>query len=149
MKKRPARRADYILPGGLKKGAFLEDLETRKPVYYINLMPKDLQLKLGMVPVKVYAGALDPKTQKEEVYASIDAIYWCVDERMDEAVVREVTRILHANAGKFTSWHAQGASITKESVPTYVLAAQLMHPVARKYYEEQGAKIKPLSDILP
>ncbi len=140
---------DYILPAGFKKGALLEDLETRKPVYYINLMPKELQLKLEMVPVRIYAGALDKKTQKEPVYASIDAIYWCVDERMDEAVVREVTRILYANAGKFTSWHAQGASITKESVPTYVLAAQLMHPVAMKYYQEQGAKVKPLSDILP
>ena len=140
---------DYILPAGFKKGALLEDLETRKPVYYINLMPKELQLKLGMVPVRVYAGALDPKTQKEPVYASIDAIYWCADERMDEAIVREVTRILYANAGKFTSWHAQGASITKESAPTYVLAEQLMHPAAKKYYEEQGAEIKPLGDILP
>jgi TRAP-type uncharacterized transport system substrate-binding protein len=140
---------DYILPAGFKKGAFIEDLETRKPVYYINLMPKELQLKLEMVPVKVYAGALDPKTQKEEVYASIDSMFWCADERMDEAVVREVTRILYANAGKFTSWHAQGASITQESVSTYVIGPQQMHPVAKKYYEDQGVKIKPLGDILP
>lgn len=140
---------DYILPAGFKKGAFIEDLETRKPIYYINLMPPELQLKLGMVPVKIYAGAMDKNTQKEAVYASIDAIYWCADERMDPAVVREVTRILYANAGKFSSWHAQGASITKESVSTYVISEKQMHPAAVEFYQEAGAKIKPLGELLP
>lgn len=140
---------DYILPAGFKKGAFIEDLETRKPIYYINLMPRELQLKLGMVPLKIYAGALDPRTQKEDLYASIDAIYWCVDARMDDNVVREVTRILYANADKFASWHAQGAGISKESIPTYIIGPEKMHPAAKKTYKELGAKVKPLSDLLP
>ena len=140
---------DYILPAGFKKGGLIEDLETRKPVFYINLMPPELQLKLDMVPVKIYAGAMDKKTQKEAVYASIDAIYWCADERMDPAVVEEVTRILYANAGKFTSWHAQGAGISQESIPTWVISEKQMHPAAVKYYQKAGVKIKPLGDLLP
>ena len=140
---------DYILPAGFKKGALIEDLETRKPVHYINLMPPELQLKLGMVPLKVYAGALDKKNQKEAVYASIDAIYWCADERQDPAVVAEVTRILYENADKFSSWHAQGAGISKESVPTWIIKEEQMHPAAMKYYKDQGIKVKPLSDLLP
>jgi TRAP-type uncharacterized transport system substrate-binding protein len=68
---------------------------------------------------------------------------------MDPAVVREVTRILYANADKFSSWHAQGASITKESVSTYVIGPQQMHPVAMKYYKEVGAEVRPLADLLP
>ncbi|UCG08657.1 MAG: hypothetical protein JSV83_08410 [Desulfobacterales bacterium] len=140
---------DYILPAGFKKGAFIEDLETRKQVHYINLMPKEMQLKLGMVPLKIFAGALDPKTQKEDIYATVDAVYWCADARMDDAVVLEVTRILYENADKFASWHAQGAGISKESVSTYIIDPERMHPVAKKYYEEQGVKIKPLGDLLP
>jgi len=140
---------DYILPAGFKKGALIEDLETRKPVYYLNLMQPELQMKLGMVPLQVYAGALDKKNQKEAVYASIDAIYWCADERQDPAVVTEVTRILYENADKFSSWHAQGAGISKESVPTWIIKKEQMHPAAMKYYEGQGIKVKPLSDLLP
>ena len=140
---------DYILPAGFKKGAFIEDLETRKPIYYINLMPKELQLKLNMVPLKIFAGALDPKTQKEDVYATVDAVYWCADARSDGAVAGEITRILWNNADKFASWHAQGAGISKESLPTYIISPERMHPVAKEFYEEQGAKIQPLGDILP
>lgn len=140
---------DYILPAGFKKGAFIEDLETRKPIHYINLMPKEMQLKLGMVPLKIFAGALDPKTQKEDIYGTVDAVYWCADARMDDKLVREVTRILWDNADKFASWHAQGAGISKESVSTYIIDAERMHPAAKKFYEEQGAKIQPLGDLLP
>lgn len=140
---------DYILPAGFRKGAFIEDLERRKPVYYINLMPPELQHKLDMVPVKIYAGALDPKRQKEDLYATIDSVFWCADARMDDAVVREVTRILYANADKFASWHAQGAGISKESVSSYIIGPEKMHPAARKYYQEVGVKVKPLSDLLP
>ncbi|MBW2065428.1 MAG: hypothetical protein JRJ03_10920 [Deltaproteobacteria bacterium] len=140
---------DYVLPAGFRKGAFIEDLETRKPIYYINLMPPELQLKLDMVPLKIYAGALDPKTQKEDLYASIDAIYWCADARMDDAIIREVTRILYANADKFAGWHAQGAGISKESLSTYIIGPEKMHPAAMKYYQEVGANVKPLSDLLP
>ena len=139
----------YILPAGFKKSSFIEDLETRKPVYYINLMSRELLNKLEMVSVQIYAGALDKKTQKEALMAAIDSVFWCVDARMDEAVVKEVTRILYANADKFTSWHAQGASITKEIVCTYVLGPERMHPAAAAHYKSQGAKVVPLADYLP
>ncbi|MCJ7596888.1 MAG: hypothetical protein MUO52_19170 [Desulfobacterales bacterium] len=140
---------DYILPSTFKKGQFIEDLQTRKPVYYPHIYPKELQLKLGMVPVRIPAGALDKKTQPEDVYAAMDPIFWCADARMDDAVVREVARIIYKNAEEFAAWHAQGASITKDSVPTYVIGPQQMHPAATKFYQEQGAKVKPLLDLLP
>ena len=140
---------DYILPSTFKKGQFIEDLETRKPVYYPHITPKPLQLKLGMIPVRIHAGALDKKTQPEDVYAAMDPIFWCADARMDDAVVREVARILYKNTEEFATWHAQGGSITKDSVCTYVIGPQQMHPAATKFYQEQGAKVKPLLDILP
>ena len=141
---------DYVLPDTFKKGAFIEDLETRKPIYYINLMPRELQLKVDMVPVKIRAGALDKNTQKEDIYATVDAVYWCVDARQkDEAVAREVTRILYENTDQFKSWHVQGGGITKESVSTYIMGAEKMHPAAMKFYQEQGEKVQPLGDLLP
>ena len=140
---------DYIMPSTFKKGAFIEDLETRKPIYYPNLMPKEMQTKLGMLPVKVPGGGLDDKTQPEAVYAAIDATYWCADARMDEAVVREVTRIVYKNLDGFVDWHAQGANLTKDAICTYVIGPQQMHPAAMKYYKEVGANVRPLTDILP
>lgn len=140
---------DYILPDTFKKGAFIEDLETRKPIYYPNIMPKEMQLKNGMIPVRVPGGALDKKTQPEAFYGAMDPIYWCADARQDPAIVKEVTRILYMNADKLKDWHAQGNSLTKESMPTYVIGPQQMHPAAVEAYKEMGAKVQPLMDILP
>ena len=140
---------DYILPMTFKKGAFVEDLETRKPIYYPNIQPKEMQLKNGMIPVRVPGGALDKKTQPKDFYGAMDPIYWCADARQDPAIVKEVTKILYTNAGKMKDWHAQGNSLTKESIPTYVIGPQQMHPAAVAAYKELGVKIKPLMDILP
>ena len=76
---------DYILPTTFKKGAFIEDLETRKPIYYPNIQPKEVQDKFGMIPVRVPAGAMDKKTQPEVFYKAMDPIYWCADARQDPA----------------------------------------------------------------
>lgn len=140
---------DYILPAGFRKGAFIEDMQTRKPIYYPNIMPKELQLKLGLLPVRLYPGALDRKTQPKELWATIYAIFFAADERMDEAIVYEVTRILNENADKFTGWHAHGASLTKEFIPTYSKGPEWVHRGALKYYEEKGIKLNPVIDLLP
>ncbi|MDP6180390.1 MAG: TAXI family TRAP transporter solute-binding subunit, partial [Desulfatiglandales bacterium] len=141
---------DYIIPAGFRKGSFIEDMETRAPIYYLNIMPKEVQAKLNYpVPLKVYPGALGRKTQPKELWSSVLTLFFAADERQDEKVVYEVTRILYENAGKYNAWHAQGASLTKESIPTYALGPDWVHKGAKKYYEEKGIKLTPLADILP
>jgi TRAP-type uncharacterized transport system substrate-binding protein len=140
---------DYILPLTFKKGAFVEDLETRKPIYYPNLQPRAMQLKNGMIPVRVPAGALDKKTQTEEFFGAMDPIYWCADARQDPAIVKEVTRILYKNAAQLKDFHVQGNSLTHESIPTWVISPEQMHPAAMEAYKELGAKVQSLIDILP
>ncbi|MCF8094415.1 MAG: hypothetical protein K9J79_03550 [Desulfobacteraceae bacterium] len=142
---------DYILPSSFKKGSFIEDLETRGPIYYINLMPKELQLEHDMLPLRIPPKALDPKTQPEAVYASVDPVFWCADARLeDDAIVREVAKVLYNNTEKFADWHAQGRGITKESLSTYVISMDRIHPAAKKFYEEkEDTTVKPLLDLLP
>jgi len=139
---------DHILPSTFTKGAFITQMETRKPIYYCNIMPPELQDKSNMIPARVPPGALDPKTQPNELWAAVFPVFFSADERLDQDIVYEVARILYENAGKYTSWHAQGASLTKEFIPLYYSGENWIHPGALKYYKEKGATLKNISYLL-
>ncbi|MDB4443844.1 hypothetical protein N9174_00705 [bacterium] len=139
---------DHVYPTSYKKSSLIQELETKKPIYYPNIMPKEFQEKLGLIPGRVPPGTLDPKTQPEEVWATVLPIYFAADVRMSEDVVYETTRILYENAGKFTQWHAQGESLTKEYIPVYVYDKQWVHPGAMKYYNENNIEVRDLSKLL-
>jgi len=144
---------DHIYPANFKKGAFITELETKKPVYFLDLDREKL-LKLrkegfATLPVRVPAGALDPKTQPNEIWAYNDVVFFGADEQMDEDIVYEVTRIICETAGQWTKWHPQGAHMTMDFIPAmFLLEPAWVHPGAKKYYDEHHVQLKDLAELL-
>lgn len=145
---------DHIYPSTFAKGAALTDLETRGTVYFISVDPK-IQDRLRdqegvgpLAPVRIPPNALGPNMPPNEVWGYTFPMYFSADERMDSAIVYEVTRIIWENAGKWASWHAQGAHMTKEMIPASPVDLKYIHPGAKKYYDEQGIKVKELGPML-
>lgn len=151
---------DHTFPATYSKGAFIQEIEARGPIYYVNFdgeawkkeiapKPGELIPKFGTLPVRIYPGALDDKTQLEAAWGISFMNMWLADVQMDEDIVYEFTRVLWERAGQFATWHARGAGLTKEFVPTYQFSEGLVHPGALKFYKERGIKVSNILDLLP
>lgn len=144
---------DHIYPAGFSKGAFITDLETKGPVYYISTAPEIIKemYKEGIGPdiaVRIPPGMLDPKTQPNEVWCHSGAIFLSADERMDPDIVYEVTRVIWESAGKWDTWHPQGKHMTKDFIPASPIDLKFVHPGAKKFYDEHKIRVKNLGDLL-
>jgi len=144
---------DHIYPAGISKGALITALETKGPIYYIGMDPDMIdklrtEERFAGFAVRIPPGALDPKTQPKELYAASLAPFWAADERMDPDIVYEVTRILYESAGEFSTWHPQGAHLTKTFIPASPLDLKDTHPGAQKYYDEHGIEVVSLAELL-
>jgi TRAP transporter TAXI family solute receptor len=145
---------DHVYPSEFKKSALIAKLEAKSPIYYIGMEDPQMLDKLrdkghATVPIKVPAGALDPKTQPTSLWAFGDPVFFMADESMNEDVVSEVTRILCESAGKWASWHAQGAHMTMDFIPAMPLKDfSLVHPAALKYYKQHGIKVVDIAERL-
>jgi TRAP transporter TAXI family solute receptor len=143
---------DHIYPTTFAKGAFITDLETKGPIYYIG-MDSDMIDKIrvegpgGIIAARVPAKSLDPQTQPKDLWAGGFPTFFGADERMDPKIVAEVTRVIYESAGEFAKWHPQGRHLTKDFIPS-VLDVKYIHPGAKKYFDANGIKIKNLSDML-
>lgn len=146
---------DQIYPATFSKGGLIEGLETRGPVYYVGF-DRDLLLKLrdqefAVAPVRVPAGALDPKTQPEALWAYNDPSFFMADAKMDDDVVYEVTRVIwETSPEEWARWHPMGAGMTHKFIPA-LPAAKLYqaHPGAAKFYQEKGVELTDLAEVLP
>jgi len=143
---------DHIYPFEFKKGSFITDMETKGPIYYVSTEPEitnRLQEKCcSAIPVRIPAKSLDPVTQPDTIYGWALPMFFGADERMDPEIVYEVTRIIWKNAGKFEKWHPQGKHMTKEFIPAMPMKTKFVHPGAKKFYDENGIKLKYLGDLL-
>lgn len=144
---------DFIYPNTYRKGAAIIQAETRAPIYYIDFnkeaMEKIYKRKTSTgIPLRVPAGALDPKTQPESFSANIIVSYLIADEQMDDDIVYEVARIMHKNAGTYEKWHPQGANMTKEFIPSYLLSKDWVHRGALKFYEDNNIPVKDMFQLL-
>ena len=144
---------DHIYPTKYGKGQFVSELETKGDVYYIGL-DRDKLLKLrregfATLPVRIPAKALDPKTQLTDIWGYNDVVFFSADEQMDPEIVYEATRVICKTAGQWTKWHPQGEHMTMEFIPAmFILDPNFVHIGAKKYYDEQGIKLKDLADLL-
>jgi TRAP transporter TAXI family solute receptor len=145
---------DHTYPAKFRKGALVDKLETKSPVYYVGF-DRDMLLKLrksehGTVPVRIPGGALDPKTQPNDVWAFNDAVYLMADTQMDPKIVYEVTRVVYETpAEEWAKWHPQGSHMTPEvKVATPVPDTVPAHSGTKKYYEEKGIHMTDLADLL-
>jgi TRAP transporter TAXI family solute receptor len=147
---------DHVLPGSFRKGALIENVETKGPIYYIS-MPADVMEDMGAQPFSeatgfikgtIFPGALG-STQPEAIIGAITPIFIGADERMPDDVVSEVTRIIWERAGQFGTWHPMGQNMTKELLATYMYSADLMHPGSVRFYEEEGVELRNLVEVIP
>jgi len=145
---------NHIYPFTFSKGATIDKLETKAPVYYIGFDRKillDLMDKeFAVLPVRVPAKALDAVRQPQDIYAFNDPTFFIADEKMDPDIVYEVTRIIwETPASEWAKWHPIGAHMTPEfkaSPPS--LKLNPLHPGAKKFYDEKGVKIRDLVELL-
>jgi TRAP-type uncharacterized transport system substrate-binding protein len=79
-----------------------------------------------------------------------DPTFFIADKSMDPDVVYEVTRIIwETPAEEWAKWHPMGAHMNnrfKAAVPSTALYQA--HPGAKKFYDEQGVKIRDLADLV-
>jgi len=145
---------NHIYPHKYSKGGFIEKLETRGPIYYLgfdrNVLLELREKEYATLPVRVPAGALDPKTQSKALWAFTDPTYFMADKAMDDDVVYEVTRIIwETPADEWTKWNPIGAHFNetfKPAMPSLTLYQP--HPGAKKFYDERGIKLKDLAELL-
>lgn len=151
---------DHIWPATFLKGAYITELQTKKPVYYINMDPKVLRAgstpkpgelwpNHGTLAIRIFPGALDANTQTTELWATGMPVMLAADEQMDADIVYEVTRVLNKRAGSFGVWHQMGQNLTSEFIPTYLFNETLVHPGALKYYKDSKIKLRNLLELLP
>lgn len=145
---------NHIYPDKFSKGGFIEKLETRGPIYYVGF-DRETLLKLrekeyAAVPVRVPAGALDPKTQPKTLWANNIPLFFMADERMDQDVVYEVTKVIwETPAEEWAKWHPTGAHMNEKFKPAMPsLKLYKAHPGAKKFYDERGIALKDLADLL-
>jgi TRAP transporter TAXI family solute receptor len=145
---------DHIYPRTFSKGGFIESGETRGPIYYIGfdkaVLEDLLDKEYATMPVWVPAKALDPVTQPEGFWAFGDPSYFMADERMDDDVVYEITRVIwETPPEEWTRWHPQGAHMTHKFEPAMPsLKHYKAHPGAKKFYDEKGVKLVDLATVL-
>ena len=145
---------NHIYPDQFSKGGMIEKLETRGPVYYIgfdrDILLQVREMEFATLPVRVPAGALDPKTQTQALWAFNDPTFFMADERMDEKVVYEITRIIwETPAEEWAKWNPMGAHMNatfKAAMPS--LKLYQAHPGAKKFYDEHQIELKDLAELL-
>lgn len=145
---------DHIYPRTFRKGALIEKLETKSPIYYIGFDRDKLialmKKEYAVLPVRVPAKALNPKTQPKQFWAFNDPTYFMASKDMDEDVVYEVTRIIYETpASEWAKWHPIGAHMTKRFKPALPsLTLFEAHQGAKNYYNEKGIKLQDLAELL-
>jgi TRAP transporter TAXI family solute receptor len=145
---------DQIYPNTFSKGAFIEKLQTKGPVYYVGF-DREAILELrstghGTVPVWVPDGALDPKTQPKGFWANNNPTYFMADEKMDPEIIYEVTRIIwETPAEEWAKWNPIGMNMNKKFKPAMPdLKLYKAHPGAQKFYDEHGIKLVDIAELL-
>lgn len=145
---------NHIYPHKYSKGGFIENLETRGPIYYLgfdrNVLLELREKEYATLPVRVPAGALDPKTQPKALWAFTDPTFFFADKAMDDDVVYEVTRIIwETPAEEWAKWNPIGEHLNetfKPAMPSLTLYQP--HPGAKKFYDEHGIELKDLAELL-
>jgi TRAP transporter TAXI family solute receptor len=145
---------DQIYPNTFSKGAFIEKMQTKGPVYYIGFDRETLlQLRKeahGVVPIWVPAGALDKKTQPKGFWANNNAFYFNADAKMDDDVVYEVARIIwETPMEEWAKWGFVGRNMINKFKPAMPdLKLYQAHPGAKKFYDEHGIKLIDIAELL-
>ena len=144
---------NHTYPHKFSKGRYIDQLETKKPIYFVGF-DRDVLLKLreteyGTVPVKIPAGALG-KNQPKAIWGFNDPIYLMADKSMDPKIVKEVTRVIYeTKPAEWAKWHPQGEHMTTQfKTATPVPKVVPAHEGTAAYYKSKGINMTDLADQL-
>lgn len=156
-----------IYPDMFSPGPFLEQLQTRGPVYFpeMGAVAKNIEMiaKAGkqeefkeapVPPLALIAPANSfGPTQTQPVVVLTPPVMWAAGKQVPEKTVYEVTKIMYeaAEKGEFGQYHVIGKGITPEYLTTSFWETEEecrknYHPGAVKYFDERGVKLKSFSD---
>lgn len=157
----------YIYPDTYQLGPFLEQLQTRGTLYFLQQgeVERNIEMirKAGYAeeykkaPLPTLALVVPPKAlsgnQTEPTVIVSSPIFWAAGTDMPEDTVYEITRVMYeaAEKGDFANYHVMGKGITPEFLTTSFWANEEecrknYHPGALKYYDERGIKLKSFGD---
>ena len=157
----------YMFPQEAAPGPFLEQLQTRGPVYFIEQGNIDKNVALmgeagkqkefgdSAVPPLASvapAGSLGA-TQAEDLVIMTPPVDWAAGEQVSDKIVYEVTRVMYeaAEKGEFGQYHVIGKGMTPDFLvtsfwPNEEACRKNYHPGALKYFDERGITLKSVSD---
>lgn len=156
-----------FMPNLAKPGQFLEQLQTRGPVYFLDqgepekiiaMMAKAGQqdeFKGAPVPALAMvapAGSFGA-TQTKPVAVMTPPVDWAAGTEVPDKVIYEVVRIMYemAEKGEFAQYHVRGQGITPEFVvtsfwPTTEACRKNYHTGALKFFDEKGITLKSVNE---
>lgn len=157
----------FIYPDKATSSQFLEQLQTRGPVYFIEQgnIEKNVAMMAEAGKQKEFEGAAVPPlasvapagsfgpTQTEDLTIMTPPVDWAAGTQVPDNVVYEVTRIMYeaAQKGEFGQYHVIGQGMTPEFLvtsfwPSEEECRKNYHAGALKYFDEHGIKLKSVSD---
>ncbi|MBO4335372.1 MAG: ABC transporter substrate-binding protein [Desulfovibrio sp.] len=157
----------FIFPDSASPGPFLEQLQTRGPVYFIEQgnIEKNIAMMTEAGKQKEFEGATVPPlamvaapssfgpTQTQPVVIMTPPVFWAAGTQVPDEIIYEVTRIMYeaAEKGEFGQYHVIGKGMTPEFIvtsfwPTEEECRKNYHPGALKYFDERGIRLRSVSE---
>ncbi|MCQ2443972.1 MAG: ABC transporter substrate-binding protein [Mailhella sp.] len=157
---------DYM-PNLAAPGQFLEQLQTRGKVYFLDQGQPDRIIKMmekagqqaefKEAPVPALAMVAAPgsfgDTQTEPLAVLTPPVDWAAGSEVSDKVIYEVVRIMYemAEKGEFAQYHVRGKGITPEFIVTSFWADEAAcrknyHTGALKFFDEKGIKLRSVSE---
>ena len=158
---------NYSFPDIAAPGPFLEQLQTRGPVYFVEMgnIEKNIEMmaiagkqeEFKAAAVPALASVAKPlsfgPTQTEPLVIMTPPVDWAAGLQVPEKIIYEVTRIMYeaAEKGEFGQYHVIGKGMTPEFLVTSFWDTEEdcrknYHPGALKYFDERGIKLKSVRD---
>ncbi|MCR4667374.1 MAG: ABC transporter substrate-binding protein [Desulfovibrio sp.] len=157
----------FIFPNEATPGPFLEQLQTRGPVYFLEEgnIKENLAMMKEAGRQKEFEGATVPplgmvvkpnsfgKTQTKPLVIMTPPVFWAAGTEVPEKTVYEITKIMYeaAEKGEFAQFHVIGKGMTPEFLvtsfwPTVDECRKNYHPGALKYFDERGIRLHSVSE---
>ncbi|MBO4317995.1 MAG: hypothetical protein J5855_06955 [Mailhella sp.] len=158
---------DFLFPDKATPGSFLEQLQTRGPVYFIEQgnTQKNIDMMAQAGKQKEFEGAAVPPlamvapagsfgpTQTEPLTIMTPPVFWAAGTQVPDKIIYEVVRIMYeaAKNNEFGQYHVRGKGMTADFVvtsfwPTVEECRKNWHPGALKYFDEHGIQLKTVSE---
>ncbi|MBI2861094.1 MAG: hypothetical protein HYX91_06265 [Chloroflexi bacterium] len=142
---------DYVYPNTWSPGGFVEELSSRRPVYYVSMDPElvhraNQQWGTGDWSFLIKNGSLK---QPYDFYWMKLFSYWFVDANLSSDIVEEVLRIIYERQGQFDSYHFIGKGLIDNfflasSRSTDAEREKYFHPAVVKFAKEQKIEMRTI-----